>query len=64
MRRIKKIKSRGVLGTGLKLQSIYILPLASALDMKARSPEYRLFMSVNFTMPKEEKKIKKFIEEE
>jgi hypothetical protein len=33
-------------------------------DMKARSPEYRLFMSVNFTMPKEEKKIKKFIEEE
>ena len=34
------------------------------LDIKQINPEYKIFISVNFTTPDEKKKIKKFIEEE
>ena len=36
----------------------------AGLGVNNRSPEYRIFLSVNFTTPDEKKKIKKFIEEE
>lgn len=54
----------GRFGCRLKTTDYIYTTLGVGLDMKARSPEYRLFLSVNFTTPKENKRIKKIIEEE
>ena len=54
----------GRFGYRIKTTEYIYTTFGAGLDMKARSPEYRLFMSVNFTTPNEKKKIKKFIEEE
>jgi len=51
-------------GYRIKTTEYIYTTIGAGLDMKARSPEYRIFLSVNFTTPKEKKKIKKLFEEE
>ena len=51
-------------GYRIKTTEYIYTTFGAGLDIKARSPEYRVFLSVNFTTPNGKKKIKKFIEEE
>jgi hypothetical protein len=51
-------------GYRIKTTEYIYTTFGAGLDIKARSPEYRVFLSVNFTTPNEKKKIQKFIEEE
>lgn len=51
-------------GYRIKTTEYIYTTFGAGLDIKKRSPEYRIFMSVNFTAPYEKKKLKKFIEEE
>jgi hypothetical protein len=60
----KENQIEGRFGYRIKTTDYIYTTFGGGLDMKARSPEYRLFFSVNFTTPKEKTKIKKFIEEE
>lgn len=60
----KENQIEGRFGYRIKTTEYIYTTFGAGLDMKARSPEYRLFWSVNFTTPKDKKKIKKFIEEE
>ena len=60
----KENQIEGRFGYRIKTTEYIYTTVGAGLDMKARSPEYRLFFSVNFTTPKEKTKIKKFIEEE
>jgi len=60
----KNNRVEGRFGYRIKTTEYIYTTVGAGLDMKARSPEYRIFLSVNFTMPKEKQKIRKFIEEE
>jgi hypothetical protein len=60
----KENQIEGRFGYRIKTTEYIYTTVGAGLDMKARSPEYRIFMSVNFTKPAEKKNIKKFIEEE
>ena len=51
-------------GYRIKTTDYIYTTFGAGLGINNRSPEYRLFLSVNFTTPYEKKKIKKFIEEE
>lgn len=51
-------------GYRIKTTDYIYTTFGAGLDIKNRSPEYRIFFSVNFTTPNEKKQIKKFIEEE
>jgi hypothetical protein len=59
----KENQIEGRFGSRIKTTDYIYTTFGIGFDMKARSPEYRLFMSVNFTTSKE-KRIKKLIEEE
>jgi len=59
----KENQIEGRFGYRIKTTEYIYTTFGAGLDMKARSPEYRVFMSVNFTTSKE-KRIRKFIEEE
>jgi hypothetical protein len=60
----KENQIEGRFGYRIKTTEYIYTTFGAGLDIKARSPEYRIFLSVNFTTPKEKQKIKKFIEEE
>jgi hypothetical protein len=51
-------------GYRIKTTEYIYTTFGAGLDINNRSPEYRLFFSVNFTSPDEKKKLRKFIEEE
>lgn len=51
-------------GYRIKTTDYIYTTFGAGLGINNRSPEYRVFLSVNFTTPDEKKKIKKFIEEE
>ncbi len=51
-------------GYRIKTTEYIYTTFGAGLDIKKRNPEYRIFMSVNFTSPYEKKKLKKIIEEE
>lgn len=51
-------------GYRIKTTEYIYTTFGAGLDIKNRSPEYRIFMSVNLTTPYEKKKLRKFIEEE
>ena len=51
-------------GYRIKTTDYIYTTFGAGLDINNRSPEYRMFISVNLTTPDEKKKIKKFIEEE
>jgi hypothetical protein len=60
----KENQIEGRIGYRIKTTEYIYTTFGTGWDMKARSPEYRIFMSVNFTTSKENKQIKKVIEEE
>jgi len=60
----KNNQIEGRFGYRLKTTEYIYTTFGAGLDMKARSPEFRMFMSVNFTTSKEKTQIKKVIEEE
>lgn len=51
-------------GYRIKTTEYIYTTFGTGLDIKKRDPEYRIFMSVNFTAPYEKKRLKKIIEEE
>jgi hypothetical protein len=51
-------------GYRIKTTDYIYTTFGAGLGINNGSPEYRIFLSVNFTTPDEKKKIKKFIEEE
>lgn len=51
-------------GYRIKTTEYIYTTFGAGFDIKNRSPEYRLFISVNFTTPYEKKKLEKFIQEE
>ncbi|RPI37925.1 MAG: hypothetical protein EHM54_01885 [Nitrospiraceae bacterium] len=51
-------------GYRIKTTDYIYTTIGAGFDIKKRSPEYRVFLSVNFTTPYEKKKIRKLIEEE
>jgi len=51
-------------GYRIKTTDYIYTTFGAGLGINNRSPEYRMFISVNLTTPDEKKKIKKFIEEE
>ncbi len=51
-------------GYRIKTTDYIYTTLGAGFDIKKRSPEYRVFLSVNFTTPYEKQKIRKLIEEE
>lgn len=58
----KQIEAR--FGYRIKTTDYIYTTFGAGMGINNRSPEYRFFLSVNFTTPYEKKKIKKFIEEE
>ncbi len=51
-------------GYRIKTSEYIYTTLGAGLNIKNRNPEYRLFMSVNFTAPHKKKKLEKIFEEE
>ena len=51
-------------GYRIKTTDYIYTTIGAGFDIKKRSPEYRVFLSVNFTTPYEKLKIRKLIEEE
>ena len=51
-------------GYRVKTTDYIYTTFGAGLGINNRTPEYRVFLSVNFTTPSEKKKIKKFFEEE
>jgi len=51
-------------GYRIKTTDYIYTTIGAGADLKNRTPEYRLFMSVNVTSPYEKKKLRKIIEEE
>jgi hypothetical protein len=51
-------------GYRIKTTDYIYTTFGAGLGINNRTPEYRVFLSVNFTTPSEKKKIKKFFEEE
>jgi hypothetical protein len=51
-------------GYRVKTTEFIYTTFGAGLDIKNRNPEYRFFVSVNFTTPEEKRRIRKFIEEE
>jgi len=51
-------------GYRIKTTDYIYTTIGAGVDLKNRSPEYRLFLSVNMTTPYEKKKIRKIFEEE
>jgi hypothetical protein len=51
-------------GYRIKTTDYIYTTIGAGFDIKKRSPEYRVFLSVNFTTPYEKQKIRKLIEEE
>jgi hypothetical protein len=51
-------------GYRVKTTEFIYTTFGAGLDIKNRNPEYRFFLSVNFTTPQEKRRIRKFIEEE
>jgi hypothetical protein len=58
----KQIEAR--FGYRIKTSEYIYTTLGAGVDIKNRTPEYRIFMAVNFTTRYEKAKIKKLIEEE
>jgi len=51
-------------GYRVKTTEFIYTTFGAGLDIKNRNPEYRFFLSVNFTTPQEKRRIRKLIEEE
>lgn len=51
-------------GYRIKTTDYIYTTLGAGLDLKDRSPEYRVILSVGFTFPQEKKEIRKILEEE